>query len=103
MESSSNQQPLGRTVTRSDTGQGHYRNSAGALPQSGRKEFTMLLYYRVDKNKEDDQYIFHLYYKGILGRMVEKHRSVHKEIKDLNEAIQYYRALGHQVQSIATA
>lgn len=63
----------------------------------------MLLYYHVDRSEDTKKYIISLYYRGLLGQFKEMHRSVHKEVKDLNNVIQYYRKAGYRIQSIATA
>ena len=62
----------------------------------------MIAYYSVRRNQEL-KYIISLYYRNMMGRMKEMHRSVHSSPKQVNEVIQKYRDDGYHVQSIATA
>ena len=59
-----------------------------------------LIYYKVDRAEE--KYVISLYYKKFWG-MKELHRSVHTEVKSVNQVVQYYRSKGYMVQSIRTA
>lgn len=63
----------------------------------------MLIYYKVDRTADKEKYIISLYYRGLFGQFKEMHRSVHGEVKDLNEVVTYYKSNGYRVQSIATA
>lgn len=62
----------------------------------------MLLYYKVERD-ENKRYIVELFYRGLLGQMKEMHRTAHKEVREVNNVIQYYRKAGYRIQSIATA
>ena len=63
----------------------------------------MLIYYKVDRTADKEKYIISLYYRGLFGQFKEMHRSVHGEVKDLNEVVAYYKSNGYHIQSIATA
>ena len=65
-------------------------------------DIIMLLYYKVERD-ENKRYIVELFYRGLLGQMKEMHRTAHKEVREVNEVIQYYRKAGYRIQSIATA
>lgn len=62
----------------------------------------MILYYKVERD-ESKRYIIELFYRGLLGQMKEMHRTAHKEVKEVNNVIQYYRRAGYRIQSITTA
>jgi len=62
----------------------------------------MILYYKVERDAQK-RYIIELFYRGLLGQMKEMHKTAHKEVKEVNNVIQYYRKAGYKIQSIATA
>ncbi len=62
----------------------------------------MILYYKIERD-EHKRYIIELFYRGLLGQMKEIHRTAHKEVKEVNNVITYYRNKGYRIQSIMTA
>ena len=62
----------------------------------------MILYYKVERDAHK-RYVIELFYRGLMGQLKEMHRTAHKEVKEVNSVIQYYRKAGYRIQSITSA